>query len=140
MFGLADRAQDLASGRVSKMRNRPGQVLETVNPGFIEKRRFTGGKGAGAVGEAVVVALRDVIGVPFGASSDVIDISQAEDGDYIYTVNVNAPTENMAEARALIDSGTGFSSFLTDKLDVESAEVIKTRVIRDTYQIQVKVT
>lgn len=140
MFGLVDRVQDAASGRASKWRNRPGNVLETVNPGLIDKRRFTEGKGVGALAEGGIVVLEDVIGVPFGASSDVIDVSQAEDGAYVYTVNVNAPTENMAEARALIDSGTGFSSYLTDQLDVESADIISTRVLRDTYQVKVKVS
>lgn len=122
-----------------RIRDAPGSTISRVAPTF-QHRNFGGGTGAGAVGAAVGVILEDTVGLPFGADSDVMDVqpSQGSDGT-IYVVNVNAPTKNMAEARAFIDAGTGFTSLLTDVLDVEDVNVIDTRVLRDTYQITLKI-
>jgi hypothetical protein len=104
----------------------------------IPKRNFGGGIGAGFVEAGIAVVLEDVIGVPFGADTDVVGIEKTEEGMH-YTVNVNAPLENMAKARAFIDSGTGFTGILTDVYDVRDVEVLKTRPLRDTYQVELMI-
>lgn len=123
--------------RPRRLRNTPGTMLRRRVPEF-ENRNFGGGIGVGIVEAAVAVVLKESIGVPFGSDTEVVDSSATGNG-MRYTVNVDSPFENMAEARAFIESGTGFTSILTDKLDVENTQVVKTRVLRDTYQIEVLV-
>lgn len=127
---ITNRLQD----RTSRIRNRPSERMERSLPDFPE-RNLGGGVAIGAVNAGVATALEDVIGVPFGGSTDIIEV-EAMQGGVKYVMNVNAPTENMAEARAFIDSSTGFTSYLTDLYDVESVDVVKTRTLRDTYQIE----
>ena len=133
------KAEDRIRNPTNRLRNAPGKQLRRRVPRF-QKRNFGAGIGAGTVASGVAVILEDTVGVPFGADSDVQDVTPAGDGSgNIYTVNVNAPTENMAKARAFIDAGTGFTSILTDALDVQDVEVLGTRMLRDTYQVKLKI-
>lgn len=133
--------------RVESRFSNPGHSIRSRMSGRIgnrvpefQHRNFGGGIGAGIVGAAVATILDDTVGIPFGGSADVVDVQPAEDGTgTLYRVNVNAPTENMAKARGFIDAGTGFSSVLTDVLDVQDVEVIGTRTLRDTYQVTLKI-
>lgn len=134
---LPRKIKDSVSDQLSEIRNRPGNRIRDRAPD-LEKRNIGDGKVAGSVGAAVVTVLEDVVGVPFGASVDVVDVRPTQGGQ-IYTVNVNAPSQNMAEARAFIDSGTGFTSYLTEEFDVENVHVLNKRVIRDTFQIELRV-
>jgi len=134
---ILKKAQDRVSERVSSIRNRPGSRAEKVAPQF-ENRNLGGGVMTGAIAAGVATILEDTVGLPFGASVDIVNVEATEGGE-IYTVNVNAPTENIAEARALIDSATGFTSYLTDTFSVESVDVLNHRIARDTYQIELKV-
>lgn len=123
----------------SDVRNRPGQRLVDGVP-QPEQRNIGGGKFVGAIEAMTATILEDVVGVPFGGSSDVLEVEENPDGDgYIYTVNTNAPTKNMAQAKAFIDASTGYTSFFTDYYDVESVDVISARTLRDTHQIKLKV-
>lgn len=129
------RIEDKIKNPGHEIRNIPGSKIRARVPNF-KNRNFGAGKGVGIVEAAIAVILSDTIGVPFGADADVQSVESVRNGT-LYTVNVNAPTKNMAEARAFIDSGTGFTSVLTDALRVESVELLDTRTLRDTYQIEV---
>lgn len=85
-------------------------------------------------------ALEDLIAtyVPIGSDTEVVGISGRGDG-IVYTINTDAVFENMAKAEGFMESGTGFASFVTDKIDVENVEVLRTRPLRDTYQVEVYV-
>lgn len=130
---IEDRIDDAVSGA----RNRPSRALERRFP-KLENRNFGGGTMAGLLEAGIAIVLEDTVGVPFGASSEIVDTEPASNGT-IYTVNVNAPTKNMAEARAFLESSTGFASVLTDIVDVEEAEVLNVRPLRDTYQVKVRI-
>lgn len=117
------------------IRERPGSFLEKRIPAI---GGIGSGAAAGVIGAGVLTVLDDTVGVPFGASVDVMDVEETSEG-YLYTVNVNAPTENIAEARAFIDSGTGFTSYLTEEYNVRDVELQGVRVFRDTYQFEMEV-
>lgn len=122
--------------RVHNLRMKPGSRLERI-PDF-ENRNFGSGKGLGILEAAIATIIEDTVGVPFGADADVSTSTVTENG-VRYVVDVNAPTQNMAEARAFIDSGTGFTSILTDKLNVENVELLKVRTFRDTFRVTILV-
>jgi len=131
------RVEDRVDQAAHDTRQIPDEFLQERVP-ELENRNIGGGRVVGIVSAAVATAVEDAVGVPFGASSDIIDTEVVDEG-VLYTVNVNAPIETMAEARAALDSTTGFTSFVTDKIDVEDVEVQKMRIVRDTYQIDVLV-
>lgn len=126
-----------ASEPLSRARNRPGQKAAKRLP----EGNLSGwerGEAIGAVNAGLAVVLEETLGVPFGATSEITNVEPV-DGGNVYTVNVDAPSENIAKARALIDSSTGFSSYLIDEYDIEDVEMINIRPVRDTHQIKVKV-
>lgn len=128
---VSDAVTDSAHG----IREVPDNAIQRNTPD-IPRRNLGGGTLVGAVTAAVATVVEDTVGVPFGASSDIVD-SESVEGGIKYTVNVNAPIETMAEARASIDSTTGFTSFLTDRIKVDNVEIEKTRILRDTFQVEV---
>lgn len=134
---LGYRVKKRVGERANNLRNRPGKRMKERLPNpphpNISSTTIAGSTAAG-----LATVLEDVIGAPFGATIDITNVEKGSDGD-IYTVNVNAPTRNMAEARAFIDSTTGFTSYLTDVYEVESVEVLNKRPLRDTYQIKLKI-
>lgn len=138
MRNIIDRIRSAPTRRASKFRNRYSKRVESATPDFLEGRAIGSGTMTGAVGAGILTILEETVGVPFGASSDIVSVDPV-DGGAIYTVNVNAPTQNMAQARAFIDSTTGFVSYLTDRFEIENAEVLNTRMARDTYQVEVLV-
>ena len=120
-----------------RIRDKQDNRIEGAVPQFKE-RNFGGGRGVGILGAAIGTALEDIIGVPFGGSSSVVNVEEASDG-VVYTVDVNSPFETMAEARAAIDSSTGYTSFVTEEIDTVGVDVLKTRVLRDTYRVKLKI-
>jgi len=132
------KAANRASGPGHSLRSRVGGSFGNRIPSF-ENRNFGGGIGAGTVGAGLATVLEDVVGVPFGGSTDTVSIENNPDGSISYVVNVNSPTEDMAKVRGFIDAGTGFTSVLTDELDVQDVELVNTRVLRDTYQVKLKI-
>lgn len=121
----------------NRLRNVPGGTLRRRVPQF-PRRNFGGGVAIGSVEAAVALVLQDTLGIPFGSDTEVSDVRSA-DGGTVYTVNVDAPFENMARARAFFEAQTGFISLLTDLLEVRDVDVLKTRAVRDTYQVEVMV-
>lgn len=134
---IVKKAADSVRDRFHRRRTSVDDVIER-NTLQLENRNIGGGTAIGAASAAIAVVIEDTVGIPFGASSDIVG-SRSVEGGTEYTVNVNAPFRNMAEARATIDSSTGFTSFLTDKIDIENVEIQRTRIFRDTYQIDVLV-
>ena len=128
---------DRIADQMHDVRNTPGNSFRQQVP-RLGKRNLGDAIGLGLIEAGIAVVLEEVVGVPFGADVDVNGVNPVDDG-VIYTVNVNAPTENMARARAFIDAGTGFTAILTDELDVRGIEIVSKRSLRDTYQIQVKI-
>lgn len=131
------RAQDRVKSRFSKLRNRPSDAVERAAPS-LENRNFGGGQLAGTGLAGIAVILEDTLGIPFGASSDITNVEPVQDGQ-LYTVNVNAPTRVMSDARAAIDSTTGFTYLVTDNIEIRSIEKLDERIARDTWQIKLVV-
>lgn len=124
--------------KLNRIRNAPGSQLEKKIP-RVEGMNIGRGTAVGVVQAAIAVILDDTVGVPFGASSEILD-TENTNGGTLYTVNVNAPTANMAQARAFLESTTGFASILTDNIDVRGVDVVSIRPLRDTYEVKVKVS
>lgn len=133
------RLKDRATEPGHNIRTAVGGQFGDRIPEF-ENRNFGGGIGVGTVGAALATVLEDVVGVPFGGSADTVGVNVNSDGSIDYTVNVNSPTEDMAKVRAFLDAGTGFTSLLTDQLDVEDVELVTKRPARDTYQVKLRIT
>lgn len=131
------RVNDRVRNRASSVRNRPGRALKRRLPQF-QSRNFGGGLAVGAAQAGVAIVLERTLGIPFGAETEISDVRSTGRGT-VYVVNVNAPFQNMADVRAFIESGTGFTTFLTEEINVQSSQVLKTRMFRDTYQIEILV-
>lgn len=131
------KIEERIQGKASERRNAPGERLAEYSPSF-EHRNFGDGKAVGMLEAGIAVLLKQVIGVPLGSEVEVIGV-EATDGGNIYTVNVDAPFKNMAEAQAFFESGTGYASVLTDLMKVQETQVLRTRSLRDTYQVKILV-
>lgn len=131
------RVEDRVDNRARKLRNRLDDPLERRVP-KVENRNIGNGIGVGAIEAGIAKILDDTLGVPFGSDTEIVD-AEPIDGGMKYYVNVDAPLRNMARMRGFFEAGTGFTSLLTDEVDVEDVDVVKTRVLRDTYQIVVNI-
>lgn len=141
--GMADREPivrkitDKVGDRSNKLRNRVGKNARERLPRF-GNRNIGEGTVIGTIEAGVATLLKDTVGIPFGSEVEIADISKSQGGT-VYTVNVNAPFEDMAKMQAFFEANTGFTSLLTNKLNVESVDVLNTRLARDTYQIDILV-
>lgn len=131
------RLENRVDARASRIRNRPGNFLAGRVPQF-PQRNFGGGVTVGTLQAAISVVLEETLGIPFGSDTEIVNTSQRGNG-VLYTVNVDAPFQNMAQAKAFFEANTGFLSLLTDELQVDSVSVLKTRPLRDTYQVEILV-
>jgi hypothetical protein len=131
------RVEGRIDNRASRLRNRPGGTLKRRIPQF-PNRNFGGGIAIGVVQAAISIVLERTVGIPFGADTEMVDTTITNEGT-VYTVNVDSPFENMAQAKAYFEANTGFTALLTDLLEVRSVSLIKTRPLRDTYQIEILV-
>jgi len=122
--------------RASKARNRPMNRLEKRVP-QVPNRNIGGGVGIGIIGAAIIRAVKDY--VPLATSVDLVD-TQDTNGGVLYTLNVDAPMQDIAKAEAFMEAASGFTSVLTDRMQVEDARVVKSRVVKDTYEIKVLVS
>lgn len=123
--------------RATELRNRPGRRFAKRVPDF-EHRNVGGGKLVGAIEGGIALLIKETVGLPLGSDVEVVDVEPTQGGN-IYTINVDAPFENMAQAQAFFEAGTGYTSFFTDLIEVQSTETLKVRSVRDTYQIEVLV-
>lgn len=128
---------DRVSRRASRMRNRPTERLQEQSPSF-ENRNIGDGMSVAFLQAAVTQVLKDVVGVPLAAEADITSVQNHSKGK-VYTIVVESPTESLAEARAFLDAGAGFTSILTDVIDVQDTKIVRNRIVRDTHEIEVLV-
>lgn len=121
--------------RASNVRNRQSRRVQMATPS-LDRRNLGDGMTVGIIGSAI----EDLIAtyVPIGSQTEIASVKSQGEG-IVYTINTDSVTENMARAEAAMESGTGFTTFLTDNLDVENVEVLRTRPLRDSYQVEVYV-
>lgn len=131
------RVEDRIDDKASNLRNRPGKRLQKRFP-QVPRRNFGDGIAVGTIEAAIAIILEDTVGIPFGSETEIVD-SEPVNGGTLYTIDVDAPTENMARAKSFFEANVGFTSLLTDFLEVESVQVLRARPLRDTYQIKIKV-
>lgn len=126
---------DRIDKRSSNIRNRQSKRIQKLTPD-LQRRNIGNGMAVGVIGSAI----EDIISayVPIGSDTEVVGIRAEGDG-VVYTVNTDAVFENMAKAEGFMESGTGLTSFVTDKIDVNEVEILRTRPLRDTYQVEVYV-
>lgn len=131
------KAADRFDGPFSERRNNIPERIARMTPDF-QQRNLGDGFGIGYIAAGVAVIIEDTVGVPFGASSDTVNIER-NGNVFTYTVDTNAPFPNMAKARAAIDAGTGFTGVFTERIEFQSFEKVKERPFRDTYRIKVRI-
>lgn len=103
---------------------------EWDNPNF-KKGTIIGG---------MIAAIAAVIDeyVPLKADADIVNTEPVEGGTR-YTVNVDAPLKPQAMFKAMIESGSGFVSILSDDFDVKEPVPSRKRLARDTWTVDVVV-
>jgi len=129
------KAQNYVDKTASDIRNAPGKRIRSMVP-EMKNRNIGGGVVVGSVGAAIVKVLKDY--APIDASVNIVNTEDVN-GGVEYTINVDSPFSNVAEAEAFFESASGFTSILTDKYNIEGVRVLKTRVLRDTYEVKVLV-
>lgn len=134
---LFRRVENKIDTRASNARNATSDRLARRMPEF-EHRNIGDGFAVGVVQAAIGKILKDSLGLPFGSDAEITDVEARVEGT-VYTLNVEAPTKNVAEVRSFFEAGAGFTSLLTDLLNVQRTEVLKQRVARDTYQVEILV-
>jgi len=127
------RVINKADKKASDIRNTPGKAIKNAAP-KMKNRNIGGGVGIGMVGAAIVKVAKDY--APVDTSVSIVNTEQAHNGT-LYTVNVDSPLSNVAEAEAFFESASGFTSILTDEYNIQDVNVVKTRLVRDTYEVKV---
>lgn len=112
-----------------------GDRIVEVTPNF-DNENFNEGTVAGAVVSAVAALVDEY--VPIAADTEIVDSEPVENGTR-YTVNVDSPLESQARFRAMIESGSGWTSYLVDEYDMEDPQPLRKRPARDTWQVDVVV-
>jgi len=136
---IAERIGKIINGRTElgrAIRLRTESAIVTITPTW-ETNNIQGGTLTGATIAGVSVLLDDYA-LPIGSETEITDAEVVENG-VLYTVNVDAAFKNQARFKAMIESGTGFTSLLTDKFDVQTEGALRTRPARDTWQFEVLV-
>ena len=136
---LAERLGRIINARTEAgraLRLRTESAVVTVTPTW-ETDNIKGGTLTGAI-IAGVTTLLDDYALPLGSETEIVDTEPVDNG-VLYTVNVNAAFKNQARFKAMMESGTGFTSLITDKFNIENEGAVKTRPARDTWQYEVLV-
>lgn len=126
---------DRLDKRASNIRNRQSHRVQKATPS-LKRRNIGDGMAVGVVGSLIEDFISSYI--PIGSDTEVVGVRKEGEG-VVYTVNTDAVFENMAKAEGFMESGTGLTSFITDKIDVEDVQILRTRPLRDTYQVEVYV-
>jgi len=135
---LVDRVQkavDSVSDTGHNIRVKTENAFVTVTPTW-ETDNIERGTLVGLTTAAIASAAGTY--VPIGSETEIADVEKV-DGGTLYTVNVNAAFRNQAMFRSLMESGTGYTSLITDKNRVSDDQILKKRPARDTYQFEVLV-
>jgi hypothetical protein len=137
-IGIANKIQEAVDGVAGtghNIRIKTEDAIVTVTPTW-ENDTIERGSLIGLATAAVASATKTY--VPIGSETEIANVENV-DGGTKYTVNVNAGFRNQAMFRSLMETGTGYSSLITDRHDVKSEEVLRKRPLRDTYQFEVVV-
>lgn len=130
---VGPRIRDAESGvasSVSEFRNNLSDTVRETVPDLGDRN----------VGEGRLIALQLApLGAVFGGTVD-IENSREVDGGTLYTVNVNSPSKNTAEALSFLTAGNGIASYVVDKLERQDIEVQNERILIDTYKAEVFVS
>lgn len=113
-----------------------GDKIVEVTPNY-ENENIDPGTATGFI-IAAISDITDELYVPIAADTEVVNTESVENGTK-YTVNVDAGLEQQARYQAMMEAGTGWTSFITDSFDQEDPEAIRNRVVRDTWQVEVTV-
>lgn len=135
---LVDRIQkavDSVSDTGHNIRVKTENAFVTVTPTW-ETDNIERGTLVGLTTAAVASAVDTY--VPIGSETEITDVEKVSNGT-LYTVNVNAAFRNQAMFRSIMESGTGYTSLITDKNRVSSDSILKKRPGRDTYQFEILV-
>lgn len=135
--GIIRRLEHRTNGPGGDFRNGPGRVIRNNVPEF-ENRNIGGGRVAGIIGATIAEFAQEALPLPYGVETEVTHVEDTEKGAR-YIVDVDAGTENIARARAFYDTGAGLASYLTDVLHVESVKLVNSRVLRDTYRLELEI-
>jgi hypothetical protein len=111
-------------------------AIVTVTPTW-DNDNIQPGTAAGAI-MAGIVMVSDEFYVPINADTEIVATESVENGTK-YTVNVDSPFEQQARFRAMMESGTGFTSLITDDFEYGESEVLNKRVVRDTWRYEITV-
>lgn len=135
---LSRRVSDRVNAKAEaghEVRTYVGDRLVEVSPNF-DNENFNKGTITGAFVSAIAAVVNEY--VPIAADTEIVDSEPVQDGTR-YTVNVDSPLESQARFRAMLESGTGWTSYLTDEFDMEDPQAIHKRPARDTWQVEVTV-
>lgn len=131
----SSRLRPVAKGLRDAINEVGGNVINLPNENIDD------GVGIAALATAVAYVAEDYLPIRLGASISTVDIEEVEGQEqtFDYTLDVNAALENQARLKAKVQSGTGFTSLWSDKLEVLDYEEIATRPARDTYRYKIRV-
>lgn len=116
-------------------RVRIGDKIVEVTPNYANEN-LNPGTAAGAI----VAAIESLAGtyVPIAGDTEVTSVEMQEDGA-VYQVNVDSVFEQEGKFKAMMESGQGVTSIITDSFDVGEPETFNKKPARTTWQYEVKV-
>lgn len=127
---VGPRIRDAESGiasAASEFRNNVSDTVRSTIPDLGDRN----------IGEGRLIALQLApLGAIFGGTVDITNTREV-DGGTIYTVTVNSPSRNIAEATSYLAAGNGIASYVVDRLERQDIEVKNERIIIDTYEAKV---
>lgn len=135
---LAEKIQRQVDDKADPLHDLRVNVNDTIveiSP-TVHNENFQQGTLVGAYVSAVAQIVDEY--VPILADTEIVGTEPVENGTR-YTVNVDSPLKSQARFRAMMESGTGWTSYITDRYDMEEPEAIKKRLTRDTWQVEITV-
>lgn len=114
-----------------------GNRIVEVTPTW-ENENISPGTLAGAMVAAISTTIDDFAPVDIASSAEIAG-SEPIDGGARYTVNVDGVLPQQARFMAMMDAGTGFTSLVTDEMEVSEGQPLRKRVGRTTWQFEVVV-
>lgn len=138
-FKLYERVRRQIDARAEKghqARVDIGNKIVEVSPNY-ENKNIEPGTAAGAVITALQFTLESYI--PFAGDTEITSVQETEDGA-IYQVNVDSFLRQEGRFKAIMESGQGFTSLVTDEFEFEGdPDVFNKKPARSTWQYTVKV-
>ena len=137
-IGIVNKVQEAVDGVAGtghNIRIKTEDAVVTVTPTW-ENETIERGSLIGLTTAAIASITKTYI--PLGSETEIANVEKVEGGTK-YTVNVNAGFRNQAMFRSIMETGTGYTSLITDRNEIVDEEVLRKRPLRDTYQFEVLV-